>query len=235
MVYKIVSLTESQVGKYIDVNGDGVPEGVIFADLAIGGRCQYKKSSLEKVEVEIPTIKEGLKDYIVVGEYEDKINGKQEVLSPILDGLDRFYIMALSDAFSLPHSWYTSAYFNPINNYNVITSQNFGTGKQNTLTMIEKWNNSTYGKKNGGWNPDMWNGIQNKVKEGWFIPSINEWIAFATNLKISAFPSVNGLNSYYWSSSLFDPPYAYSINLRLHFITEDIIGDNKSIRLITTY
>ena len=37
MVYKTVPLNESQVGKYVDINGDGIPEGVIFADLAIGG------------------------------------------------------------------------------------------------------------------------------------------------------------------------------------------------------
>ena len=39
MIYKTVSHTESQVGKYIDTNGDGIPEGVIFADLAVGGKC----------------------------------------------------------------------------------------------------------------------------------------------------------------------------------------------------
>lgn len=32
MIYKTISSTESQVGKYIDIDGDGIPEGIIFAD-----------------------------------------------------------------------------------------------------------------------------------------------------------------------------------------------------------
>ena len=37
MAYKTVPLNESQVGKYVDIDGDGIPEGIIFADLAVGG------------------------------------------------------------------------------------------------------------------------------------------------------------------------------------------------------
>ena len=94
MVYKTVPLTESQVGKYIDTNGDGIPEGVIFADLAVGGKCYGEEIHNN---YEIPTIKKGLKDYVIIGEYDDIINGKQEMLTHILDGEDRFYIMALKD------------------------------------------------------------------------------------------------------------------------------------------
>ena len=32
MIYKTISPTESQVGKYVDINGDGIPKGIIFAD-----------------------------------------------------------------------------------------------------------------------------------------------------------------------------------------------------------
>ena len=42
MIYKTISPTESQVGKYVDINGDGIPEGVIFADLAVGGRVDME-------------------------------------------------------------------------------------------------------------------------------------------------------------------------------------------------
>ena len=42
MIYKTISPTESQVGKYVDINGDGIPEGVIFADLAVGGKGRYR-------------------------------------------------------------------------------------------------------------------------------------------------------------------------------------------------
>ena len=95
MVYKTVSPAESQVGKYVDINGDGIPEGVIFADLAVGGSGQWGKHPHhnEFCQYKIPIIKE-FKDYIIVSEYDDIINGKQEMLTPILDGEDRFYIMA---------------------------------------------------------------------------------------------------------------------------------------------
>ena len=33
----LVSTTESQVGKYADIDGDGPVDGIIFADLAVGG------------------------------------------------------------------------------------------------------------------------------------------------------------------------------------------------------
>ena len=39
MIYKLISPTESQVGKYIDTNGDGIPEGIIFIDLSMIIRC----------------------------------------------------------------------------------------------------------------------------------------------------------------------------------------------------
>ena len=76
MVYKTVPPTESQVGKYIDINGDGIPEGVIFADLAVGGEGQWGNEDF-KEKYKIPTIEDCLKDYIVIGEYNDQINGKQ--------------------------------------------------------------------------------------------------------------------------------------------------------------
>lgn len=33
----LVSTTESQVGKYADIDGDGTVDGIIFADLLFGG------------------------------------------------------------------------------------------------------------------------------------------------------------------------------------------------------
>ena len=51
MIYKTISPTESQVGKYIDINGDGIPEGVIFADLAVGGEGQCLLYHSEKYKI----------------------------------------------------------------------------------------------------------------------------------------------------------------------------------------
>ena len=208
MIYKTISTTKSQVGKYVDINGDGIPEGVIFADLAVGGKGYYGiKDGLCKFE--IPTIKEDLKDYIVVGEYDDQINGKQEVLSPILDGSDRFYIMGFND---YSGNWYKNAIKSQINNH--LTKQKFGAGRQNTINILNKWKSDAYGQKDGN---DLWNYIQNDVKNGWFIPSKAEWAAFAYNLTVcnwivfSNYPergteyyTKKGLSNWYWTSSRYN-------------------------------
>ena len=144
MAYKTVPLNESQVGKYVDIDGDGIPEGVIFADLAVGGEGQWGNEDF-KGKYKIPTIEDGLKDYIVIGEYNDQINGKQEVVVPILDGEDRFYIMALSNVNKGKYSWYGSAKKMP--DYKKTTLNVFGSGRQNTLNMMKKWTNEEYGKK----------------------------------------------------------------------------------------
>lgn len=58
---KPVSNIDSQVGKYIDINGDGIPEGVIFADMAVGAQIKYKKYR----KIIVPTIN-NLKEYVVI-------------------------------------------------------------------------------------------------------------------------------------------------------------------------
>ena len=203
MVYKTVPLTESQVGKYIDTNGDGIPEGVIFADLAVGGKCYGEEIHNN---YEIPTIKKGLKDYVIIGEYDDIINGKQEMLTHILDGEDRFYIMALKDFGDGMFSWYMSAY-DKVEDYNVITKPDFGAGKQNTLNMIKKWNSEAYGIKSPY---DIWNIVQNKVAEGWFVPSFVEWKTFGNAINLN-YESVKnkGMESDYWLSSMYNSYMAY--------------------------
>lgn len=195
MVYKTVPLTESQVGKYIDTNGDGIPEGVIFADLAIGGKRKYGKLVIG--EYKIPIIKEGLRDYVVIGEYNDKINGKQEVLAPILEGKYRFCILALDDISEDFHYWYYSA---RKTKDLILLPKDFGHGKENTVTLFNKWCNEKYGKQDHG---DLWNYIQDDVKKGWFIPSLQEWCAFADQLDINSENfEERGLTGFYWASSV---------------------------------
>lgn len=194
MVYKTVSLTESQVGKYVDINGDGIPEGVIFADLAIGGKGQYGKTL--NGEYEISKIENDLKDYAVIGEYEDKINGKQEVLVPILEGENRFYILAFNDINEDFHYWYYSA---KKTKDLIWFPKDFGHGKENTISLLNKWCNEKYGKKDHG---DLWNHIQDEIKDGWFIPSLQEWCAFADQLNITDENfQEKGLMGFYWASS----------------------------------
>ena len=226
MIYKPVSLTESQIGKYVDINGDGIPEGVIFADLAIGGdklwngtpntRYRYEKSSKK------------LKEYVVVGTYSHALNGKREMLTPILDGEDRFYIMALNDVGKDEHCWYHKASFKGMIDYEETTLETFGSGKQNTLNMIEKWNKEDYGTQNSD---DMWSLIQEQVNDGWFVPSIREWCAFAEELHINLGRETADS---YWSSSQRDKITSFGIDFKVgdFFITTTDVP--YSIRLAKT-
>ena len=102
-----------------------------------------------------------------------------------------------------------------MSDYSTFTSEAFGKGKENTEKMIErmknhsdsKYNGVDYGEPTTGTNADIWNIIEDKVKEGWFVPSKAEWAAFASYLNTSKTSTdtnyyVNyGLNSWYWSSS----------------------------------
>ena len=231
MIYKPVSLTESQIGKYVDINGDGIPEGVIFADLAIGAdrlwngipntRYRYEKSSKK------------LKEYVVVGTYSHALNGKREMLTPILDGEDRFYIMALQDVGKDEHYWYNKATFEGMLDYEETTLETFGSGKQNTLNMIKKWNKEDYGAQDSD---DMWSLIQEQVDDGWFIPSIREWCAFTEQLGITESNySSKGLSRWYWSSSQYNTNTAYFMNLYTGHVTNSYVSNNGCVRLAATF
>ena len=236
MVYKTVSPAESQVGKYIDINGDGIPEGIIFADLAVGGEGQWGNEDF-KGKYKIPTIEDGLKDYIVIGEYNDQINGKQEVLAPILDGIDRFYIMALEDVDKhcvdehWCHHWYANV--SDMKDFAITTAMDFGSGQKNTLNIIEKWNKKNYGAQDSD---DMWSLIQEQVNDGWFIPSIDEWCAFTEQLGITeSNHSSKGLLGWYWSSSQYNASNAYYVNLYDGLVNINYVNSNNSVRLAATF
>ena len=86
--------------------------------------------------------------------------------------------MALEDIDEIEHYFYYNGY---MTDYATATSKDFGKGMSNTITMINKWKNSEYGTQNSN---DVWALIQEKVEQGWFVPSIEEWAAFAGNLEI---------------------------------------------------
>ena len=230
MIYKTVPPTESQVGKYIDINGDGIPEGVIFADLAVGGEGQWGNEDF-KGKYKIPTIEDGLKDYIVIDEYNDQINGKQEVLAPILDGIDRFYIMALEDISEHWCHWYANV--SDMKDFAITTAMDFGLGQKNTLNIIEKWNKENYGAQDSD---DMWSLIQEQVNDGWFIPSIDEWCAFTEQLGITeSNHSSKGLPGWYWSSSQYNASNAYYINLYDGLVNINYVNSFNYVRLAATF
>ena len=80
------------------------------------------------------------------------------------------------------HYWYNNASGN-MGDYSTFTSKDFGKGKENTENMIDRMKNHTkynpdYREPTTGTNADIWNIIEDKVKEGWFVPSKAEWSAF---------------------------------------------------------
>ena len=72
--------------------------------------------------------------------------------------------------------------------------------------MISKWNSSSYGAQDDGRYTDVWglSTVQSKINANpaWFIPSREEWAAFAGELGITSSKySSKGLSYSYWSSS----------------------------------
>lgn len=232
----LISKDESQVGKYADIDGDGTVDGIIFADLMIGGNGECGPNGYGKYT--IPTISD-CKDYYVSQEsYTNKLGGTAEVLSPTGSGNSRFYIMALSNIDSNYHDWYNAAY-GKMSDYASVTSQDFGKGKSNTATMISKWNAKAYGEQNtcSSGHTDMWGEIQTQANNGWFVPSRAEWAAFVKNLGITnSNYSSKGLSHYYWSSSQYNTGSAYYACVSKSFIRDDYVSDgNLWVRLAATF
>lgn len=200
----LVSKTESQVGKYADIDGDGTVDGIVFADLSSsetvtwhGNKYDYTASIKKKTS---------LKNYYVSQKnYTNALGGTAEVLTPVGSGNDRFYIIALSDISSNTYHFYTSATPESMPNYKTLTSKDFGSGKTNTSTLNSLWMNEACGKKNADSNcKDLWSDSQNQIENGWFLPAIHEWSTVAANLNItSSNYSTKGLSEIYFSSSFY--------------------------------
>ena len=242
--YTPISKTESQVGKYADIDGDGTVDGIIFADLAAGGSGiwnEYDKS-LQYAQLggtfSYPKKSISKDYYISQKSYTNKLGGTAEVLTPIGTGEDRFYVMALENTPDnhITFDWYHSAIYH-MNDYANISSLNFGTGYNNTLKIINKWQNNSYGEKDACIvHKDLWGQIQNQVNNGWFMPSSGEWAAFAYNLQINpANYSKKGLSGWYWSSSQYNISNAWYANLNQGIIGSAGAEDAYSIRLAHTF
>ena len=199
------------IGYFADVDGDGTVDGVIFADLAYSAsgewNCSYDTFSYEA--------ETGFKNYEIVEESYSVDGapgyGTKPVLKATGRGKDRFYVMALSNITQSTDStkddnyftWYDSA-FGKISDYSTVTSKNFGTGKTNTETMLKKWNDAHYGTKNADTRfLDVWGVIQDKVEDGWFVPSRAEWSAFGNAFGLTDSNCERfRLYDFLWSSSL---------------------------------
>ena len=228
-----ISTSTSYVGYYADINGDKQPEGVIYADLAVGGSGTGLDQSYS-----IPT-KSGLKSYYVSQTGYAGLFGTKDVLTATGTGEERFYVMALSDIDGKQNGtrycWYAAAY-NNMSDYATTTSTSFGSGKTNTANMVSKWNSSGYGRQNTGSDPDMWGVIQTQTAQGWFVPSKEEWSAFAGELGInSSNYSSFGLSHSYWPSSQINAYNAWLANFRTVSINFSGVHDNYYVRLSTTF
>ena len=227
----------SYIGYYADVDDDGTVDGVIFADLAFRKSGTWgTNSSYGKYSYSAQT---KLKDYYISQEsYTDKF-GIKPVISPVsgATGNDRFYVMALSDIGDTVN--YQAAYNkNGISNWNTITSNDFGSGKQNTTNMIIAWNNKTYGEQNTGSTKDIWGLIQDQVNNGWFVPSRAEWAAIGSAFSITKSNYFSSFNfpPNYWTSSLSASKDNFVMALVSNQITTYYIGNGVfSLRLATTF
>ena len=229
-----IDKVEPKVGYYADIDGNGTPDGVIYADLAVSKSGQWADSG----GTYSYTAKTNTKDYYISQTNYEGPFGTKDVLTAIDgEGEDRFYVMALEDFNTgTYYCWYDAAYGN-MDDYATATSLDFGTGKANTEAMIAKWNSSAYGAQNdNGTYLDMWGAIQDKVAEGWFVPSRGEWGAFGDNLGITADNYVDyGLYGWCWSSSQYNSDRAYNAFFDIGYISTNNVDDYGSVRLSATF
>lgn len=237
-----ISKNQSFVGYYADVNGDGTVDGVIFADLAVGGNGTWNPSGESWANSTgtysygtIPA--EELKSYRVTQESYDGKFGTKPVLSPEGSGKDRFYVMALENIDASTYTWYANAYNGGnglMTDYASTTSPDFGKGKANTATMISKWNAQAYGPQN---TRDGYKDLWGKVTSGsWFVPSKMEWAAFGGELGITKTNYASlGLSLWCWSSSQASSPHAWVANFYGGYVDDDHVNGNNYVRLATTF
>lgn len=213
-IKKPISKSKSFVGHYVSLNGTSI-DGIIFADLAVGGSGEWYNSD---GKYNIPTVPTNeLCDYYVCKE-KYKANerfGEKSVITPMGKGKKRFYVMALTDVDgtyqNTEYEWYGAAAGKM---KDIVTSTSFGSGEQNTAEMLKRWNSGYYGEKDVGHEngrDDIWGKIGDKVKEGWFVPSKEEFAAYAGELfsyeiehSITCCGEKSQLSSHIWTSSQKD-------------------------------
>ena len=180
------------------------------------GQKDYGGGALGSGRYSVPnSVTEGksFKTYVVTDtKYTDSIFGTNNVIEVLNStGEDRFIAMALNDIDTDSHTWWKGL----VNNtYSLGTSYQIGSGKTNTETVKNAWDNADSSSQNS---TDVWNLITlNNGSADWFIPSCYEWVAFGAmnwtdsasilvtrNITNSNYSSDFGLNYYYLSSSQY--------------------------------
>ena len=236
-----IPTTTSYVGCYADFNGDGTPEGIIYAELAhtVSGRWNDDEYGWSDYAY---TAENGFKSYYIKEEnYTEGVfdnndeNEEIAMIAPVegTTGKDRFYVMALEDITTADYTtfyWYYNA-AGKLDRVIETGYNDFGEGKSNTIAMLNDWNNNTatYGEQNTG---DMWGVIQEEEiqekyplvtsendSQKWFVPSKAEWAAFGDYLYTKLGASTSnygnyGLSHCYWSSSQSNTDGAYLADFR---------------------
>ena len=247
---------DSYVGCYADIDEDGIVDGIIFVDLLTGSVKQTQQWVNADGIYSIPTnvtIENVNNYYISQKSYTDSYFGTHQVISPLGNGIERFYVMELTnfttpaytdledDTKSYPeyksYTWYKNAYGKMLA---TDTSTNFGTGKSNTKKMIEIWNsNGGNGRYTGATQDsrDVWKHIQTRYNQGWFLPSRAEWAAFSNELGITGnnYNSTYGISAQYLSSSQKNSQYIWYIVYPFNMISDDSVGATSGVRLATTF
>lgn len=183
---KAANTTKSYVGYYADIDGDGIADGIIYADLLMGNT----KDSWGSSSVTIPKVdSEKLREYMVSNEKYNGPFGANYVVTLQRNSNaskeNRFYVMSLKDVEG-SLDWFSDK--DNIEDSAFNTFPEFGKGQTNT-----EWIMSYYYKADEN--------MLNLISKGWFIPSTEEWIAFGQELNItSANYSSVGLKSNYYTS-----------------------------------
>ena len=242
-----ISNDVSYVGKYADIDNDGIIDGIIFADLAIGKTVPGNWGNSDGAYT-IPT-ETGLKEYYVKKTEKDDRwdkNNAKEVIAPKkgTSGKDRFYVMALEDVDDIEHTWYNNAY-EKMSDWQTRTSGDFGKGKDNTDAMIKLGQNKgidntvtpnvNYGELTAN---DFWylESVKNTTTNKWFVPSRAEWAAFANELYIDRNSYANyNLKYWYWSSSQYNIYDAWHAAFDYGVMWGNLVDTAGPVRLAATF
>ena len=201
-------IAETYVGYYISTDNDNEPDGIIYGDRLHPASGEWG-NDYGGGAYTIDEIEQAKEYYICANGYEGAF-GTADVIKAVnkeeKEG-KRFYVMALENVASGTYTW-----GNDYELSEIITSLEVGSGAENTKNMIAELGNGTTGT-------NLWEieQLQNKVAEGWYVPSRAEWAAFAdafdiTNDSSSPNHYVNfGLGNHYWSSSQATTDIAWDV------------------------
>ena len=242
--------------KYADL--DGVADGIIVADISKDSTDTtiYKGGNPwgdSDGSFSYTKVTSGLKEYSENTSYKYANADGSAVDGTLIKctnntGTPRYYIISLANYDSNSHYWYRNAY-GEMSDYSTFTSKDFGKGKENTVKMIDRMKNHSdtskysvdYGEATTETNADVWNIIEDKVKEGWFVPSKAEWAAFASYLNTSKTSTDTnyyenyGLSACCWASSQRNDISAWVVSFPAGYMGGGSVKATNSLRLCATF